>query len=243
MNRAVAATLAAALCTVAVADAQQQDPEAALRLFADAERLTQEGDLEAALRNYELLVQQFPSASIADDALLRTAEGRWQLGDRAAAEAAISALKNDYARTAGAAGAFVLEGNIRMATSRGPADLEAAREAFRSVVLLYGAADFPNLEWRASALLRAGEASMLLGEPEAAAAHFVAAIEDEPHSQWTDSARLHLATVLMRSGDWKPAAEILQRIIDESIFDTGGHDTDEYIVATARRRLQLSYRL
>lgn len=243
MKRRLVIVLAAALCAPGVAGAWQQDPEAALRLFADAERLTQEGELEAALRNYELLVQQFPGAAIADDALLRTAEGRWQLGDRAAAQAAISALKSGYARTAGAAGAFVLEGNILMATSRGSADLEAAREAFRSVVLLYGAADFPNLEWRGRALLRAGEASMLLGEPLAATAHFVAAIEDEPHAEWTEPARLHLATVLMRSGEWKPAVEILQRIIDASVLEAGNHDTDDGIVATARRRLELSYRL
>ena len=243
MKHGLVVAMIAALFAAGVAGAQQQDPEAALRLFAEAERLTQEGDLEAALRNYELLVRQFAGAAIADDALLRTAEGHWQLGDRAAAEVAISALKNDYTGTAGAAGAFVLEGNIRRATSRGPADLEAAREAFRSVVLLYGAADFPSLEWRARARLRAGEASILLGEPQAAAAHLVAAIEDEPHSRWTEPAQLHLATVRMRSGAWQPAAEILQRIIDESALQAGSHATDDGIVATARRRLELSYRL
>lgn len=220
-----------------------QDPEAALRLFADAERLASEGDLQASLRNYELLVQQFPIAELADDALLRVASGRWQLGDRGAAETAIASLKADYARTPGAAGAFVLEGDIRMATSTGAADLQAAREAFRSAVLLYGRADFPQLEWRAPALLRAGEASMMLGEPQAAAAHFVAAIEDEPHSGYTDRARLQLATVLMRSGNWPAAADILQRVVDESVEGAANHALDPEVAATARRRLQLIYRL
>lgn len=220
-----------------------QDPEAAARLFADAERLAGEGDLPASLRNYELLVQQFPQAQLADDALLRTAQGRWRLGDVVAAQNAIDTLKNDYARTAGAAGAFVLDGNIRMAMSRSAADIEAAREAFRSAVLLYGRADFPDLEWRAPALLRAGEASMMLGQPDAAAAHFVAAIEDEPHSPATDAARLHLATVLVRTGDWRAAVEVLQRIIDESVAGAGEHVVDETVVATARDRLQLIYRL
>jgi len=232
-----------ALLTPAPAHPQQGDPEAAQRLFADAERLAGEGDLEAALRNYELLVQQFPRAEIADDALLRTAEGRWQLGDRAAAEEAIATLKEDYARTPGAAGAFVLAGNIRMATSNSPADFEAAREEFRSVVLLYGRADFPSLPWRARARVGAGEASIVLDEPEVAAAHFVAAIEDEPHSPFTDVARLRLATVLMRSGEWQAAAEILQRIIDESRAGGDASAVDPELVPQARRFLQLVYRL
>jgi len=243
MKRFVAPGVVLMALAVAAVATPQQDPEAALRLFADAQRLTGEGDLEAALRNYELLVQQFPQAAIADDALLLTAEGRWRLGDRAAAESAISRLKNDYARTPGAAGGFVLEGNIRMATSLGPADLEAAREAFRSVVLLYGATDFPNLEPRAQALLRAGEASMFLGEADVAAAHFIAVIEDEPNSVWTEPARLYLATVLMRAGDWKPASEILQRIIDEGAVDAGDDEADDSFAAAARRWLELSYRL
>lgn len=226
----------------ATASAQQQDPEAALRLLADGERLIQAGDLAAALRNYELLVQQFPLASIADDALLRTAQGRWILGDRQAAEAAIGRLQNEYARTAGAAGAFVLQGNIRMATASGAADLEAAREAFRNVVLLYGRTDFPRLGARASALVRAGEASVLLGESQEAAALFVQAIEDEPESTWTAAARLHLATVLLRAGDWAAAAEILQRIIDSGAA-AAGRGADEATVAASRRRLELGYRL
>ena len=223
--------------------AQQQDPEAALRLLADGERLEQEGDLAAALRNYALLVQQFPTAGVADDALLRIAQGNWRLGDRAAAQASIARLQADYPRTEGTAGAFVLEGNILMATSTGAADLVAAREAFRNVVLLYGRADFPALDWRARALVRAGQASVLLGEPEDAAAAFLSAIEDESHSLWTDPARLYLAEVLMRSGQWAPAAEMLQRIINESVESRAGHEVDLALVAKARRRMELGYRL
>jgi tetratricopeptide (TPR) repeat protein len=225
------------------ASSAPQDPEAAVRLFADAGRLATEGDLEAALRNYELLVQQFPAADLADDALLRVASGRWQLRDRAGAESAVAALKADYARTAGAAGAFVLEGDIRTATSTGAADLQAAREAYRSAVLLYGRADFPVLVWRAPALLGAGEASLKLGESRVAAAHFVAAIEDEPHSGFTDVARLQLATLLMRGGEWQAAADILQRVVDEGTQQSASHVVDPVVTGRARRRLELIHRL
>jgi TolA-binding protein len=238
-----AATALVLLAAVAVSSAPlraQQDPDAALRLFADAERLAAAGDLEAALRNWELLVQQFADAGVADDALLRVAEGRWALGDVDAARLAIARLKQDYARTPGAAGAFVLDGRLRVATGQGPEDLVAAREAFRNVVLLFGRAEYPDLTWRAEALVRAGEVSALLGEPQAAAAAFLAAVEDEPHSAWKPAARLQLATVLMRSADWAPAAEILQRLIDEH---GGAEDEAGAVAAAARRRLELGYRL
>ncbi len=250
----------------AARSARSQDVDAAVRLFADAQRLAEDGDLEAALRNYQLLVQQFPQAPIADDALLLTAEGRWRLGDRAAAEVAIASLKEDYPRTPGTAGAFVLEGNIRMATAVGPSDLEAAREAFRSVVLLYGRDDFPELDWRAQAQVRAGEASVLMGEFGEAAAHFLAAVEDEARSRWAQPARLQLATIFMRSGEWAAAAEILQRIVDtggdmrvggaveggdpSADADAAASGVDEVdraseakIASAARRRLELGHRL
>ena len=223
--------------------AEQQDPEAAIRLFADAERLESEGDLEAALRNYELMVQQFPQATIADDALLRVARGRWTMGNEAAARLAIETLKSDYARSPGAAGAFVLDGDIRVATAGGFDDLEEAREQYRNAVLLFGRAEFPNLEWRAQALLRAGEVSVWMGEPDDAAAAFLAAIEDETSSEWTEPARLRLATVLMRNGHWAPAAEILQRIIDEGIDEIADDDPETEVMSAARRRLELGYRL
>jgi len=218
---------------------QAEDPDAALRLFADAARLEQEGDLGAALRNYELLVQQFPQAALADDALLRVAAGRWTLRDEAASRDAIDRLKSEYPRTTGAAGAFVLDGDIQVATANAAADLQEARESYRNVVLLYGRDDFPNLEWRPLALVRAGEVSVLLGEPDAAAFLFLAAIEDEPRSAWTATARLRLASVLLRQGDWVHAAEILQRVIEQ-----GTQDGDSAAAAAmARRRLQLGYRL
>ncbi len=231
----VAPLLLGAFPTVQQAD----NPEAALRLFADAERLTQEGDLDGALRNYELLVQQFPQAALADDALLRFAEGRWILRDEAASRRAIDRLKTEYARTTGAAGAFVLDGDIRVATANTAADLQEARESYRNVMLLYGRDDFPNLAFRPLALLRAGEVSVLLREPDAAASLFLAAVEDERRSGSTATARLRLASVLLRRGDWVSAAEILQRVVEDESQD----ENSAAAAAMARRRLQLGYRM
>jgi hypothetical protein len=95
------------------------------------------------------------------------------------------------------------------------------------------------MEWRAQALMRTGEVSILLDEVDSAAAAFLSAIEDEPASDWTAEAQLGLATVLLRSGDWVSASEVLQRIIDEA--EEAG--TRQLVVEAARRRLSLAHRL
>ena len=216
-----------------------QSAEAARRLFFDAEKTAQEGDLEAALQKYELVAQQFPDHELADDALLRLARGRWVTGNTSAAGEIIDRLKSNYQGSPGSAGAFVLEADMQVGSAQGVHDLQDARETLELVPTLYGRAEYPRLEWRAQALMRTGEVSVLLGEVDNAAAAFLAAIEDEPASAWTAAAQLGLATVLLRSGDWVSASEILQRIIDEG-EDAG---TAPALVAAARRRLSLAHRL
>jgi len=216
-----------------------QSAGAARRLFFDAEQAEEEGDLEAALEKYELVAQQFPDHELADDALLRLARGRWVRGNTAVAMEIIDRLKTNYQGSPGSAGAFVLEADMLVEGARGVHDLQDARETLELVPTLYGRAEYPILEWRAQALMRTGEVSILLGEVGNAAAAFLSAIEDEPASAWTAAAQLGLATVLLRSGDWVSATEILQRIIDEG--EEAG--TDPAVVGAARRRLSLAHRL
>ena len=224
-----------------IAPPPQQDDERVRRIFQEAERLLQDGDREGALRQYEMLVSGFGTSGLADDALLRAAETYWVMGNVDAASQAITRLQRDYQGTPGAAGAYVLEGNIREATANGPDDLEEALAAFRNVVLLYDRQTFPDLEWRAAALVRAGQISVLLGEPDDAQAAFLAAIEDEPRSVWTAHAQLRLATSLLRSGEWVSAAEILQDVVAEN--DAGSDSPPDAVAAAARRRLELGYRM
>ena len=216
----------------------QQEDERVRRIFQEAQRYAEEGDMEGALREYERLVAAFPDADLADDALLHVADGLWRMGDAAAATQTIARLHEQYQGTPGAAGGYLLEGNIWEATANGPDDLQEALAAFRTVSLLYGRQEFPDLEWRAQGLVRAGEISVLLGEPGDAQAAFLSAIEDEPPSIWTRRAQLGLATTLLRSGQWVPAAEILQEIIN-----TGADSDSDPVVAAARRRLELGYRM
>jgi TolA-binding protein len=217
----------------------RQSGEAARRLFIDAEQAEQEGDLESALEKYELVAQQFPDHDLADDALLRLARGRWIQGNSVAAGEIIDRLKSNYQGSPGSAGAFVLEADMQVDSARGVHDLQDARETLELVPTLYGRSEYPRMEWRAQALMRAGEVSILLGEDQKAAAAFLSAIEDEPASAWTAEAQLGLATVLLRSGDWVSAIEVLQRVVD--VGEDAGTRPD--VIAAARRRLSLAHRL
>ena len=154
-------------------------------LLSDAQRFEREGDLDRAFRQYELIVEQFPESAVTPRALLALGQGRWSRGEVDAARAATANLRSAYPRSPSAAGAFVLEGDIALARAQGPAELSAARDTFGGVPRLFETSEYPALEWRALAILRTGEISLLLGEFDEAAAAFLALIENEPPSAQT----------------------------------------------------------
>lgn len=205
----LAAFLSAGALFAAVAAAQ--DP-AAVRLLREAERLVEGGDPGAALEELELLIQQFPRDPLAPRALLRMAELQIGRSQRAAAEASLDRLLAEHARSAEAATAMTRKAELAVLDATSSADLEEARTAFRRVPLLYGRDAFPELEARRRARVASGELSLILGEAESAAADFVAAVEDEPPSQYVGRARLGLARAWTRTGDLTAAVEVLERL-------------------------------
>jgi TolA-binding protein/sugar lactone lactonase YvrE len=216
--------------------APSRDEAAIQRLMLEADRREQEGDLAGALRDYELLVQQFPESPQAAEALLRLARGRFRGGDPSGAEEAARQLVDRYRRASQAAGAFVLLAELQASRATQPADLVEARANFRNVWVLFGPEAYPNLSWRAVARVRSGELALLLGALDEAAASFVVAMEDEPASQWTGRAGLGLAGALLERGEWAAAAQTLQSIVD------GAGDDESPSASAARRRLTLIHR-
>ena len=238
--------LAAAMALVAAGAMPRavvaQTAAGAETLLSDAQRFEREGDLDRAFRQYELIVQQFPESAVTPRALLSLGQGRWSRGEVDAARAATANLRSAYPRSPSAAGAFVLEGEIALARAQGPAELSAARDAFAGVPRLFEAHEYPALEWRALAILRSGEISLMLGEFDEAAAAFLALIENEPPSALTAAGRLGLATVLLQQGDWASAGQALQQVV--STGPGGDTDTQEAFASEiARRRLSLIHRL
>ncbi|MCP4657011.1 MAG: hypothetical protein GY856_16490 [bacterium] len=216
--------------------ATAQDP-AAERLFQEARRLEQEADATAALQDLMLLVQQFPADRLAPRALLRIVELHRARGERDAAKTAAEQLLANHARSPEAAAAFNLQAEIQVEEARGPVEIEEARATFRRVPLLYGRESFPDLEARSQARIRTAELSLLLGEPDDAAAELVAVIEDAPPSRWTGRAQLRLASALVAGGEPTAAAEILQRLAA-----AGDETSDAADRARAGRLLSLLHR-
>ena len=72
---------------------------AAERLYAQARRLLQGGEAEAALEELRLLVQQFPEDRLAPKALLRVAEIRRAQGDFENTRRTLEKLSSEYGRS------------------------------------------------------------------------------------------------------------------------------------------------
>ncbi|MEE8524487.1 MAG: hypothetical protein V3T72_11195 [Thermoanaerobaculia bacterium] len=191
--------------------AHGQDP-AAERLYREAQRLSRQGDAEAALEEFQLLLQQFPRDRLAPTALLDMVRLLRMADDRDGTRAGLDKLLADYPRSVESAAGFVLQAELELEAAGDEAALEEARKTFRRVPLLYGPERYPVLPDRTMARIRSAEVNLRLGDPEAAIAELLAAVVDEPPSLWTGRARLSLGDALLRTGDWLAAAEILQRL-------------------------------
>ncbi|MCH9650996.1 MAG: tetratricopeptide repeat protein [Deltaproteobacteria bacterium] len=223
------------------AQERSSDP-AAGRLLLEASRLQKSGETQAALKEYELLVERFPESQQAEEALFLLIQGRAAQGDRDGAETAARRLTGDYPRSPFAAAAYVLLAKMLTDNPKNPQDVEEARTTLHRVPLLFGRESYPRLDWRHRARVESGRLSLQLGEASRAAAAFVSAIEEETSSPWTSQARVGLAEILLAEGDWVAAADELQRVLLHN--ESGGHpEADSGAAADARRRLTLIHRL
>lgn len=217
VNRTHLLTIAASLwglATLATTAIQAQDA-AAQRLYREAQRLEAD-DRQSAIDAYALLLEQFPRDRLAPAALLRTANLHRAAREPAKTEFALERLIGDYGRSPEAAAGFLTRGEIQLAVARTAAELEDARATVRRVPLLFGPSAYPDLPARAEARLLEGRVSRLLGDDASAEASFITIIEDEPPGATASLARFALARLLIDRGAWQPAAEILQRTVDQA---------------------------
>jgi hypothetical protein len=118
---------------------------------------------------------------------------------------------------------------------------QTAEASSRLELLLqeYPANRFPDLVWRAAARVRRGDLRARQGTP-GAAVDYIGVIDLEPSSAWTSRARIRLAQIVLTSGDWIGAADLLQRVVDDAV--AGSPAADASSTGDARRRLALLHR-
>lgn len=191
-----------------------QDP-AASRLLREAQRIESTGDLGRAHDEYALLVEQFPSDDLASAALLSVARLRLARRDLLGAKRSIQRLHSEYARTADAASAWLLQAELQLRESHGADDVEEARSILRRIVILFPPESYPVLDARAEARVRAAELDLVLGDAAAARATLLAVVEDEPPGRVTPRATLRLAEVFAADGNWRESLALLQRLPPE----------------------------
>ena len=120
-------------------------------------------------------------------------------------------------------------------------DVGGALRVFASLAEEFPATRYPDFMWRVAGRVRAGEIHLRLGEPDAAAAQFVQALEVEPPSCWSSRARLGLGITLIWQREWQAATNLLQTVVSSAESDS--RDADPSAAALAGRLLSLSHRV
>jgi streptogramin lyase len=197
-----------------IARSAEQCPEGA-RSMLDAAAGRLDGDVEAALRDYELVIQSFADSSCAAEAMFVVAATRFdRVGEPELAIGLAEELVTRHPTSVWAASGHVLLGRIRIQTALGSEDLEQGRELLRRSWVLFPSSRYPDLEARSEGRVLDGEAAYRLGDLDGAAESFLAVVEDEPPSRWLTRAEIGLATVLLEAGRWQAAADLLQDSLD-----------------------------
>ncbi len=215
-----------------------QDESAAQRLLDEGRLHKRNGNPDAALGEYRALVERFPTSRFAPTALLESAQIHFQANRPDRAEAESQRLIDGYVDSVESAAARVLQARVKLAASQSLADLEAARTLLARVANLYGPDRFGLLPARAEARVLGAQASATLGDRGAALSGFLEAMEDEPRGPWTQHAELGMAQTLLAGGEWLPAVQLLQAVVERS-DSTGAAD----VVAQARTLLTAIHRM
>jgi TolA-binding protein len=161
-----------------------------------------------ALRDFQTVVDSFPSSRVAGDALLEVARYQFDVShDLTAAQTTTDAIIRKYAATSAAAFAYVLNGRITVQKGRAQADIETATANFGRVPVLY-----PASAAEPSSIYYWGEALRVARRHDEALERYRDLALKYPTSIWSARALLGAAVCLVQSGRAISAMESLQRV-------------------------------
>ncbi len=208
--RLAAAALALGLALAAPSAGAQQSSsdEFAARQYESGLAFLREQKFGEALRDFQTVVDNYPTSRVADAALLQIAW--YQLvtaRDLAAAQVAIDTLLKKYPTSESAPMAHVLAGRLLTSRSRAKADIDAALSNFERVPRLYPGSDaVPAAHYQAAETMR-----LTHQDAEAIERYRLVSI-DFPRSIWAARALMGEARCLVNGGKPAQAMELLQRV-------------------------------
>jgi outer membrane protein assembly factor BamD (BamD/ComL family) len=205
--KATLAAAAAAASAVLPLGAQSNE-DLARRTLESGRAFLRAQNYGEAIKDFEGVLQRYPTSTVADDALLELATYQLDVQrDPAAAQARAKELQSKYPGSDSAPMGLVLEGRVALATGRTPERLNEAIASFDRVPRL-----FPGSAAVAAAMYYAGEATRVGGRRNEAIERFTQLATQFPNSPWTANALLGSALSLTRAGQPLRAMEHLQRI-------------------------------
>jgi outer membrane protein assembly factor BamD (BamD/ComL family) len=210
-----------AVCVLGTTAFAQSPDELARRRLESGRAFLKDKKYAEGIKDFEAVLQSYPTSSVADDALLDIATYHLEIArDFAAADARVKELIKNYPGADSTAMALVLEGRIALARGRTDESVDTALASFDRVPRL-----FPGSLAVPASMYYGGEAARLRGDRAQALQRFTQLATQFPTSPWTASALLGSALSLTNAGQPLRAMEQLQRV------RTQFPNTDEALVA------------
>ncbi len=215
--RSTGATVAALLLASSGAAAQTAaGQDLARRTFQNAEQLMRDGKPDQALKDYQQVIDAFPTSPLADDALLKVGsyhyspESIGELGTipvdgQEKARALFDKVRERYADSDSTPHALYKLGLLDLEPDSPRRNLDSAYGSFYRVVNIY-----PDSEWVGKALLGAAAAEIGKHEYDKAILSLERSIEEEPNGASAAESQYFLGLANARLGDFVRAAEAFQ---------------------------------
>jgi len=186
----------------------QSAEQQARTVFESGLQFLANGKHQEALKDFKAVVGQYPSTSVADDALLQVAQYELEVaGNYQGAQEAAELLLKNYKDGDSAPMAHVILGRVAMTKGRTPEDIDSALGSFERVDRFYQRSDAVP-----AALYYMGEVLRIVERNTEAMLRYRDVIGRYPRSIWSARAQIGLATTLTRTGLASQAIEELQRV-------------------------------
>jgi len=208
MKSHICLRIAVVLAAGTIVGAQGNAEEFARRQFESGQAFMQSGRYTEALKDFQSVIDSFAKSSVADNALLETAQYQLDvIRDPSAAQTSVERLLKEYPDTDSAPMAHILAGRVALAKGRTAADIDAALASFERVPRL-----FPNNEAVPAAGFYAADALRSVRRTDEALERYRRVSMEFPRASWAARARLGTALCLVTTDRPVRALEELQRV-------------------------------